>query len=588
MKVLLVGINAKYIHTNLAIYSLLANAGEQKKNVKIVEYTINHTLEEILQGIYIEKPDIIGFSVYLWNVEYVKALAADLKKVLKTTLFFAGGPEVSYDAETFLQENEAFDFIMVGEGELCFKALLNNFSEISGSFSDQTVKKALEKTPSLVYRDTKQSAIKSTEFLHESMDMDDLVFPYDDFSIFENKILYYESIRGCPFRCSYCLSSIDKTVRQKSLEKTKKELDIFLKKRVRQVKFVDRTFNCDKERAYELWKYLRDNDNGVTNFHFEIAGDLLTDADVELFSTMRQGLIQLEIGVQSTNQETLKEIKRVMNIDKLSQRVSSIKKGKNIHQHLDLIAGLPFEDKESFIKSFNDVYKMRPDQLQLGFLKVLKGSYMDEMKNEYSASFLAKPPYEVLQTAWLSYDDIIELKTVERMVETYYNSLQFVAILSFLEIFYTDAYKMFLEIGRFYEKKGYNEGKQSRVSQYRILWEFICEKIEKGKLGKVELGDKDLVREIFTYDFYLRDYVKNAPEFVLQRNKATVNRLREHLESKSMWNQIYINEFCVDFDSLISMKKLKKTKTYIMKFDYSNRDKLSNNAQIIKQNVPKE
>ncbi|MCR5690928.1 MAG: B12-binding domain-containing radical SAM protein [Eubacterium sp.] len=427
MKVLLVGINAKYIHTCLAVRSLYANAGPYQDMVEFAEYTINHSCSEIFAPIYQAKPDVVGFSCYLWNIDYIRSLSRDLKKILPGLKILVGGPEVSYNPKGFLTENPEVDLVILGEGEVTFRDYL---AHLSGQISD------LSTIPGLFYR--QGDSFVQTE-ARQGMDMDDLVFPYDSLEGLENHILYYESIRGCPFRCSYCLSSIEKSVRIKSPEKTKRELDFFIRHKVPQVKFVDRTFNCNRDYAYEIWKYIGDQDNGVTNFHFEIGGDLLREKDFELLKTFRPGLVQFEIGVQSTNPDTIKAIRRTMNLDTLRESVARVRRGGNIHQHLDLIAGLPHEDYETFRRSFNQVYAMKPDQFQLGFLKVLEGSYMKEMKEEYQAKFSSAPPYEVFSTKWLPYEDVLKLKEVEEMVEVYYNSFQFSASLAYLEGFFESA-----------------------------------------------------------------------------------------------------------------------------------------------------
>jgi len=432
-KIVLAAINAKYIHSNLAVYSLKANAGKYEEDIELAEYTINHQKEEILAGIYRKKPDVVGFSCYIWNIEYVLDVAENLKKICPQVEIIFGGPEVSYDAEKVLQRYPFVDLVMVGEGE-------NTFREYAAFLLGEGAEKRSD-IAGLCYRKEDGKAVFTAPRM--PMKMDDLVFPYRDLEQMENRIIYYETIRGCPFSCSYCLSSIDKTVRLRSLDLVFDELDFFLKNRVKQVKFVDRTFNCNHKHAYKIWEYIKEHDNGVTNFHFEIGGDLLREEDFELFRGFRPGLIQFEIGVQSTNLFTIEAIRRKMDLTELAEHVERVRSGGNIHQHLDLIAGLPHEDYDSFHKSFNDVYRMRPDQFQLGFLKVLKGSYMEEVKDEYEIRYRSSPPYEVLTTKWLPYEDVLRLKQVEDMVEVYYNSFQFQATMLAMENYHTDAFEMY-------------------------------------------------------------------------------------------------------------------------------------------------
>ena len=390
MKVLLAAINAKYIHSNLGIYSLKTYGEKMLKEwglaeqaeISLAEYTINHQMEQILQDIYKRKPDVIGFSCYIWNISYVKVILADIKKVLPDVKIWAGGPEVSYHGEAFLKEEPAVDLVMMGEGEITFAHFLKALLEGED----------LKQVPGLMVRNA-DGTFTDTGF-RQVMDMSQIPFPYAfmDMKELEHRIIYYESSRGCPFSCAYCLSSIDKKLRFRSLDLVLPELEWFLQAKVPQVKFVDRTFNCKKSHAMAIWQYIRDHDNGVTNFHFEIAADLLDKDELDLLSTMRPGLVQLEIGVQSTNEKTLEAIRRKTDIEEIREITETINSWHNIHQHLDLIAGLPWEDLESFKKSFNDVYEMEPEQLQLGFLKVLKGSYMEELIPTCDLLYSAAPP----------------------------------------------------------------------------------------------------------------------------------------------------------------------------------------------------
>ena len=428
MKILLAACNAKYIHSNLAVYDLQAYASDYADHIVLKEYTINQQKDDIMRDIYLEHPDVVCVSCYIWNLSFVKELMADLIKILPGADFWAGGPEVSYDAEKFLIENSEFKGVMVGEGEETFK-------ELAGYYVEKNPQNLKDMT-GICYRDGDQIIHNGWR---QIMDLSSIPFIYKDLSEFKNRIIYYESSRGCPFSCSYCLSSIDKKLRFRDTETVKKELQFFIDNKVPQVKFVDRTFNCKHDHAMAIWKYINEHDNGVTNFHFEISADLLREEELQEMSTMRPGLIQLEIGVQSTNPDTIKAIHRTMDFEKLKGIVDRIHSFGNIHQHLDLIAGLPYEDYDSFRNSFNDVYALKPQQLQLGFLKVLKGSHMMEMCREYGIVYKTQEPYEVLSTKWLDYDHVLKLKTVENMVEVYYNSGQFQNTLEYLENFFQDA-----------------------------------------------------------------------------------------------------------------------------------------------------
>ena len=502
MKFLLVGINAKYIHSNPAIYSLRAYAGEEyKENIELAEYTINNRKEEILADIYGKKPDVIGFSCYIWNFRLVKELLEDISKVLPKAEIWLGGPEVSFDGPSLLEEYPAVKGIMTGEGEATFKEVLTYYVKRTvNSDEDDDLLRGIK---GLVLREGRTGE-------REPLDLDELPFLYDRLDDFQNKIIYYESSRGCPFRCSYCLSAIDKTVRLRSMDKVKKELQFFLDQKVPQVKFIDRTFNCNHEHALEIWRYIKENDNGVTNFHFEIAADIMTEEELSLLSVMRPGLVQLEIGVQSTNEITLREINRFVNTGHIAKVVEVLRQKENIHIHLDLIAGLPYEDYDSFVKSFDEVYAMKPEQLQLGFLKILKGSPMEAKVGEYGIAYQERTPYEVLSTRWLSYEQVLRLKKVEEMVELYYNTNQFRHMLPILEQEFSGPFAMFEALAEYYDKMGYFVNAPARSSRYEVLLAFACEKNH---------SRTELYKELLTFDFYLREKAKSRPTYAPEQEK---------------------------------------------------------------------
>ena len=512
MDILLAAVNAKYIHTNLAVYSLKAYCQEFSQRISLREYTINQEKDQILKDIYHRAPRVLCFSCYIWNISYVKELIRDIHKILPDTVIWTGGPEVSYDAENFLREMPEVFGVMLGEGEETFRNLVKYYLN-----SETEDCPALFTVPGICFRD--KESLVNTGF-PEVLDMDRLIFPYEDLSLFAHKILYYESSRGCPFSCSYCLSSVDKKLRFKSLELVKKELGIFLEHKVPQVKFVDRTFNCRESHALEIWQYIKEHDNGVTNFHFEIGADLLTQKEIELIRTMRPGLIQLEIGVQSTNKKTLREIRRYAPFEKIAANVLAVNEGGNIHQHLDLIAGLPWEDYESFRKSFNEVYALSPNQLKLGFLKVLKGSYMQKKAQDYGCLYKDREPYEVLGTRWLSYQDIIRLKSVEEMTEIYYNSGQFSHTIQAAVQEFPEPFSFYEALGKFYEEKGYDTLSHSRIRRYEILLEFL----ETAGSSCLEF-----YRQLMVYDLYARENMKTRPSWAPER-KAYKDKIQAFYE----------------------------------------------------------
>lgn len=547
-KVLLVAINAKYIHSNLAVYSLKKYSQAFGNYIEIAEYTINQYTDFILQNIYKKKPDIIAFSCYIWNINYVTTLIKDLKKVLKDTRIWVGGPEVSYQAEYFLREYPQVDGVMVGEGEKIFYNLVKLWV---GKENDGK----LRNIRGIVYRNDEGEIITNPN--EALLDLSEIPFPYDDISRFKNKIIYYESSRGCPFSCSYCLSSIDKRLRFRDISLVKKELKYFLDERILQVKFVDRTFNCKKSHAMEIWKFIQENDNGVTNFHFEISADLIDDEELQLFEEMRPGLIQLEIGVQTTNEVTIREIDRTMQLKRLKQVVSKINGFCNIHQHLDLIAGLPYENYDSFIRSFNEVYELKPEQLQLGFLKVLNGAKMQRKAKEYNLLYTEEPPYEVLSTKWLSYDEILELKKIENMVEIYYNSRQFVNTIAYLEKKFKSPFKMFEEIGNYYEVQKLDEVKHTRINMYKILLEFVNSVFE----------EDEIFTELLKLDVYLRENIKSRPDFAPMGEEEKEEVRAYYKRYKNITKNIHIEPFHIDIIKWMELGKIIKRKQMIL-FDY--------------------
>lgn len=656
MRFLLCGINAKYIHSNLAIFSLKAYADRKKipgAEIILKEYTINNYVEDILQDLYEEKADVVIFSCYIWNISFVRELAAELKKVSPDVKIWAGGPEVSYAANKFLIENPAFDLIMQGEGEEVFSELIRLTVEekcrIKDVYKQSESKKVLSGIVEKRYSIEGKQAVKEEKDIEDKhfagednvyptnyidmsklqklqgiavwdfsgeaalgnaesnignktkiintgfatlMDMDTIPFVYEDFHLFEHKILYYETSRGCPFCCSYCLSSVDKTVRFRSLPIVKKELDTFLEAKVPQVKFVDRTFNCNRQRAIDIWSYLVEHDNGITNFHFEISSDLLGEEELELFAKMRPGLIQLEIGVQSTNGETVDAIHRHMDLNKLFHYVDRVHELGNIHQHLDLIAGLPYENYERFGCSFDDLYAHEPDQLQLGFLKVLKGTMMEEEVKKYSILYRNQPPYEVLGTKWLSYDEIILLKGVEELVELYYNSGQYTLTLKYAVPFFESPFRFYEMFSAWYRGKGYHKLNHNRLEKYNILREFLREHIDE--------NEWDTLDEIMLYDMYLRENVKGRPAWAkdtAQYKKAWKALYREQGEklfpedvqagiydSKRAANQSHIEVFEINIKKFEQSGQVEKKQVFCL-FDYSRRNPLNRAARTVEWEI---
>ncbi|MBQ3514720.1 MAG: B12-binding domain-containing radical SAM protein [Lachnospiraceae bacterium] len=566
MKVILAAINAKYIHSNLALYTLTASTTYpvQKK-----EYTINQLEQEILMDLYREKPDVLAFSVYIWNVSMVVSLSKEIKKLLPGCSIIVGGPEVSYEMETFLKENPQIDLILYSEGE-------STFAKVVEAYEKGNLKEEIKNIASIAYREDGRVVINPTSSL---MDMNGIPFVYENMENFEHKIIYYESSRGCPFSCSYCLSSIDKKVRFRDMAVVKKELQFFLEHKVPQVKFVDRTFNCNHKHAMEIWEYIQSHDNGITNFHFEIAADLLTKDELEILKKMRPGLVQLEIGVQSTNEKTIEEINRKMDLDRVKENVEMVRSYKNIHQHLDLIAGLPYEDYETFQTSFNEVYRMKPEQLQLGFLKVLKGSKMYENREVYGLIYQDKAPYEVFCTKWISYDEIIRLKQVEEVLEVYYNSSQFKLTLSYLLHFWKTPFSFYEQLGDFYEKEGYFSKKHTRIGYYENLLAFVKKECQNKGI------EEKIVEELMIYDLYARENLKTRPSFGkdLSAYKQLYVELfqrigrKKQVDSKWIGKRHHIEHFSFDVFATAETGSRTGEPMHIY-FDYDERNPLTNDA----------
>ena len=563
MKVLLAAVNAKYIHSNLAVYCLRAYAKERypESEIAIAEYTINQPFDEILTDLYRRNPDVLCLSCYLWNITEVGQILRETAKILPKTAIWLGGPEVSYNAREVLENYPMVQGIMKGEGE-------ESFTEMVAYYGKLKERKQLRDIEGLMFRDENGEIIETEN--RPILDLSTVPFVYEHIEDFQNRIIYYESSRGCPFSCSYCLSSIDKCLRFRKIELVKKELQFFIDHEVPQVKFVDRTFNCKHDHAMAIWKYITEHDKGITNFHFEVAADLLNEEEIELIRRMRPGLIQLEIGIQSTNPETITEIRRKMNFEEVKRIVKRVQEKGNVHQHLDLIAGLPYEDYERFAQSFRDVYALHPEQLQLGFLKVLKGSYMHEKTEDYQLLYQDRPPFEVLSTKWLSYDDVIRLKGVEEMVEVYYNSGQFVNTLRLLEEEFTDTFALYESLSRYYEENGLHMINHSRITRYEVLFAFIKACVEK---------NVENYRQMLILDLYLRENVKKRPEFAgevsVDKQKASAFYEKEAEERR------YLKGYeGYDKRQLRKMTHLEQINGNLYVFDYRNRNVLTNQASV--------
>lgn len=645
MKILLAAVNAKYIHSNLAVYCLKSYAASKGFEVELAEYTINQQTGDVLRNLYERQADVVAFSCYIWNIDFIRTLICDYKKLRPESELWLGGPEVSYRAEHLLKELPQVRGVIVGEGEETFTKLVKAYQNGCGqneitdaarkeAFAKKTDKMVLPATmdfcniPGIVVRLPEGKIISTPPAM--PLDFSALPFPYGNGAVtveklvpnradfvenntengavlwntsldsFENRIVYYESSRGCPFSCAYCLSSIDRRVRFRNMDLVKKELAFFLEQKVPQVKFIDRTFNVNAQRTMELWGFIKENDNGITNFHFEIAAELLTTEQIELLRSLRPGLIQLEIGVQSTNVETLSAVNRKTELEKLQTTVAAVRAKNNVHIHLDLIAGLPHETLDSFRHSFDEVYRMQPHQLQLGFLKVLSGAPMEQMAKENGTVYQSAPPYEVLSTKWLSYDDIILLKRVEELVEAYYNSGQFVYSFLYLQHFTESPFALLEALAAYYEEQGYFGVKLSRRKRYEILQEFV-----EGYFGHKEVQDaaeegaasyaehqKKLCAEhketpdylvfeqLLFYDYCLREKPKARPAFgeSSQLDKQTLKDVYASFQIKREEEGMHdVEQFSFDPQKTAENGRRMGTACYVL-FSYEQREAMYGGA----------
>ena len=596
MKLLLVAVNAKFIHTNLAVHSIkgyLERGANKSLNsdrnsmesvrIDIAEFTINQTAADILADIYAVRPDVVAFSCYIWNWEMIRRLLDELPKIMPSVPVWLGGPEVSYDGERIMERFPAVAGVVIGEGEETFQEVVAFYGSC-GPRLENTAGAAAGDRGLMPAPDWDWSGIRGIVYRHfdgriihnacrEPANINHLAFSYDALAgdDLKNRIIYYESSRGCPFRCSYCLSAAEATVRYKDIEKVKDELASILAHDVAQVKFVDRTFNSNHEHAAAIWQFIRDNDNGVTNYHFEVAADILTDAEAELLKTFRPGLVQLEIGVQTTHPATLKSINRKMDFNRLEKVVADLKKNRNIHIHLDLIAGLPFEDYGTFARSFNEVYALAPEKLQLGFLKVLPGTPIRRDAEKLGIVYEAGPPYQVLYTKWLSYGEMRRLCQIESMVDIFYNTNQFMNTIAVLELAFLSPFQMYEKLADFFRERDYFRKKPARVFRYQALLDFAL---------KHDAGNEECYRELLTHDMYLREKTKTRPDFAhdLSPYREKIRALDAGLEKERV-RMTAIEVFYYHVDAEKGKDKLRRdAEPRFIRYDYQKRDVLTNNA----------
>ncbi|WP_085829493.1 B12-binding domain-containing radical SAM protein [Clostridium massiliodielmoense] len=587
LKTLLVGINSKYIHSNLAIRYLKEYTKQLDYECKIREFSINDRRKRILKEIINEDADIICFSCYIWNIELVKELASLIRIVNSNIKIIYGGPEVSFDGKEFLSSNPG-EYLIEGEGEETFKELIqleiynfkNNISdaELKNNFTNEDsfgkideTNKSLSEIEGLFYKINKKVFYNGKR---RNMDINQVIFPYDENDNLKNKIVYYEASRGCPYGCKYCLSSVDRNLRFRNIETVKKELKYFIDKEVRMVKFVDRTFNANEKFAIDIWDFLIGQDTN-TKFHFEISANILTENQFNVLSRAPKGRLQFEVGVQTTNNEILRNINRYVNFEDIEEKVEEIKKLNNISQHLDLIAGLPGENLKSFINSFNDVYSIKPEEIQLGFLKLLKGSPMLEEKDKWGMKYSPYPPYEILSTNDISYNEILLLKKVEAMVDKYYNSGKFNNIISYFELKFDTPFEFYYQLGEFFEEKGYFDRNISGTDYYKVFLEFNSEKLRQ---------DNDILKDVIKYDYVKYNKKNWVPKFLERKiNKKLTNEIKEKIINSNPGankNKLYLQEFDIDINEFINNKKIINKNVYLV-YDGEDEDNIIDVTEII-------
>lgn len=534
MNTILVSLNSKFIHSNLAIRYLSKYVADDV-NVDIYEFTINQRADYIASEIYKLSPDVVGFSTYIWNLKETLKVCEILKTVKPQIKILLGGPEVSYDGEEILKETPYIDYIIYGEGEETFREFLNG---IKGKIGLSDIK-------GLIYRDGTTLVKKNERDLIRNLNT--IPSPYDNLgNEFENKIVYYEGSRGCPFNCQYCLSSTLRGVRVFDIARVKEDLTILIEGRVKQVKFVDRTFNANKDYAMEIMKFIKEKNPSNINFHFEITAHLIDEEFLDFLKGVKEGLFQFEIGVQSTNDNTIDAIGRTTDFEILSHVSNTIKSFKNIHQHLDLIAGLPYEDYESFKESFNDVYNLKPEKLQLGFLKLLKGSGLRLAKDRYGYKYIDEPPYEILENNYISYEELLKLKGIEDLVDKYYNEGYFEHTLNYLiKTHYMSPFRFYEDLFEYWDSNQYHKVSHSRNGLYDILLKFIYNR---------KFEDSLYITQILKFDFTLNN--KNSK---LKLGYEESNEYKDKLNLHELLrNEEILSKYLYEYKELPTKKLIKR------------------------------
>lgn len=558
MRILLTSVDSKFIHSNLALRYLEKIGKEASEDVCLYETTINEDVDYVLADLISYHPDLLVFSCYIWNISMIKQLISAFSKVFPDTLILCGGPEVAYDAENFLDSTAAHG-VMAGEGEAIFPNLLKTLriAQNEGAKKTEERLKALEAVPGL-YLKGLDNKVKHTGKV-DLIDMKEVPFPYDQKSLagLKNRIIYYEGQRGCPYECSYCLSSIDRHLRHKPVAMVCEELTVFLKAKVPLVKFVDRTFNVAEKWSFEVLSFIVNEtvtNNYQTSFHFEVGAATLSDRIIDLLNQSPKGLFQIEAGIQSTNPKVLQLIRRKDDPKQLTETLGRIIAGNNVHVHTDLIAGLPGQTLTSFKQSFNESLAMRPQMLQVGFLKVLKGSPLYQSRNELGIVYRDWPPYEVLKTAHMSFWDLHKVKKIDEITDKYYNSGKYPNSMKFLLDNLEDAWDLFIKMADYlsdYQKK---KNRLHSDDYYRVILD-LCK----------EMDDKNgaILADLLRFDYILTNRKGHVPEWLRGKNYNSLRARLVNDDSENVWLKGTVARFKINVLSFWQSQKIIEEDTHI-------------------------
>jgi len=567
MKILLVTLDSKFIHANLAVRYLKKfcnDNGSEDFDIEIKEFTINQKQEYILGEIFSANSDLICFSTYVWNIEYIKELAYIIKEAKKNIKILCGGPEVSFEIEKFMKNESFVDYVIFGEGELTFKEFINEFIKEQPDFN---------RIKGLAFRYSDKgdkSEIVINQHREPILNLDLINYPYEENDNFEDKIIYYESSRGCPFCCSFCMSSIEKKMRTFSIDRVKRDLSLLLNTKARQIKFVDRTFNADYKRSMEIMNFIVEHNKNNMTIHFEITADIINDEFLSYINKLPVNMFQFEIGVQSLNELTLAEINRHMNIEKLYKVIEGILSGKNIHVHLDLIAGLPYEDYYTFKKSFDGIHNLHAEKIQLGFLKVLKGTKIYDDIVKHGIKYRNVSPYEVICTRYISVDELLKLKNIEELVDKYYNEKYFEKSLEYIliNLFSESAFEFYEHLSFYWQQNDLYKMSHSRKKLYKILFDYI------------KYNNKMTEEFIWClrYDYVFNNQFEELPDYLNKEAEDKYKSIKRSLSNDIEFKDIYFKN-AGKHDKIVNEFRIVDIENNAVLFIYNDKDNIFNRCR---------